>query len=187
MLSAYNIPEDLLYNIISHYGFNHDQSGDIIDSLENTGNTFESQAYKLVNDREKLFIQSKAELQPLHIEIHGSGTFKTEYGIVVIKETENLKKINFNSNVKYLNGDKLIFPVILRTRKPGDIFSPFGLKGKTQKIKKFINNKKVPVPDKKKILVLESEGIIHLIAGIEISYNMRVTDDCSKVFSVEIK
>lgn len=187
ILSAYDNRGDLLYNTISNYGFNHDQCRDIVNSIGNTGTTYESQAYKLVNDREKFFIQYKTELLPFYIEIHEPGTYKTEYGNVIIKESDNLQELDFNSNIKYLNGDKLVFPVILRTRKPGDIFSPFGLKGKTQKLKKYLNDKKVSGPDKKKVLILESGGLIHLIAGIEISYNMRVTDKCKKMISIEIK
>ncbi|MDF5361760.1 tRNA lysidine(34) synthetase TilS, partial [Vibrio parahaemolyticus] len=51
-------------------------------------------------------------------------------------EIVDLSDINYNlSNTKYFDYDKIKEPIIIRTRKNGDVFYPLGLNGK-KKIKK---------------------------------------------------
>lgn len=187
MLALYDHPEDLLFSIISMYGFNHHQCSDVVKSIGNYGARFESDNYMLLNEREKLIICAKNELSDLYLEISGPGSYKTEYGTVIIEEFPNRQGLDFNSNIKFVNCDMIQFPMIIRTRRSGDTFSPFGLKGKTQKVKKYLREKKISGYEMDRTLLMESGGQIFIVLGIEISYNVRVTDECGKVLSIAVK
>lgn len=120
--------ESILNYILSGYGFNGTQQRNIADIVrigEGIGKKFEAAAYVLAVDRNDLIIKavSKPEDQ------------------LVIKNLEELKKIAF-LKVKVLkkfamprekeflvSSAKLVFPLIIRSRKTGDRFRPFGMKG----------------------------------------------------------
>ena len=185
IFSRYKQSADLLFSIVNQFGFNINQCFDILRSINKTGTKIESKEFELLNDRDKLQIYKKSETQNVCIEIKEPGTYKTDFGTIIIAEISSKEKIKFNSSIKYLNADKLHFPLILRNLKPGDRFCPYGLQGKSQKVKKFLTDKKISSGKRDKILVLISDSTICTIAGLEISYLMRVTDDSKRIISIE--
>jgi len=77
---------------------------------------------------------------------------------------------------------------ILRTRQAGDSFHPFGLKGHRQKLKKFMNNQKIPAGQRDLTPLLISEaGEICWVCGWRIDHRCRVTAKTERVLSVEFK
>ena len=92
----------------------------------------------------------------------------------------SIKKVKFPKTFP-LSGEKrcclnLEFPVELRYRKQGDVFSPIGLKGK-MKLKEYFINEKFPMTDRDKLILLAKGNDICWILGYKISENYKVSND----------
>lgn len=62
--------------------------------------------------------------------------------------------------------DQLVFPLTVRKWTPGDVFQPFGMQGKSQKIQDFLVNQKVSKREKEELLLLvNGDGAIVWIPG----------------------
>ena len=92
---------------------------------------------------------------------------------------------NKDQNVAYLDGDKLKFPLRLRSRKVGDSFKPLGFKG-TKKVADFLVDKKVPRCERDKVLLLISNKKLAWIASFRISDEFKVTPPTKKVVKIKI-
>ncbi len=81
----------------------------------------------------------------------------------------------------YLDADKIVFPVYLRTRKPGDRFSPLGLKG-SKKVKDLFIDCKIPFSRRSQypILVDQEDNILGVI-GLRPDQKYRITGDTRRV------
>jgi tRNA(Ile)-lysidine synthase len=186
-ISGYPKPEDLLYFTIFKYGFNHDQCRDIIKASSNTGKLFMSPDYILTIDRQHFNISSRSDPQEISLEITGPGIHTTEGGTLVIEELEESEKPDYHSNKKYFSADKVSFPLKLRNWSPGDRFCPFGLEGRSQKVKKYLTGIKISPDKRKEVVVLESNGSICAVLPYEIDHSMRVNEKCKRILSVEWK
>ena len=82
--------------------------------------------------------------------------------------------------------DRLRFPLIIRNPRPGDRFTPLGMKG-SQKLKDYFINNKVPRPERWGYPVLVSGGEIIWIAGHRIAETVKVTQTSQKLIKAELK
>ncbi len=80
---------------------------------------------------------------------------------------------------------RLSFPLIIRNFRPGDRFTPLGMRG-TQKVKTFFINQKVPKDQRSKCPILLSQGKIIWVAGYRIDESVKVTPATEKVLRVEL-
>ncbi|GAB4455169.1 MAG: tRNA lysidine(34) synthetase TilS [Anaerolineae bacterium] len=65
----------------------------------------------------------------------------------------------------WLDADVAVAPLKLRTRQPGDLFSPLGLGGRHQTLKKFMINAKIPAAQRTSWPLLVSEETIIWVCG----------------------
>ncbi len=70
------------------------------------------------------------------------------------------------------------FPLELRYRKDGDIIKPLGLKG-TQKLKKYLNEKKIPNHEKDRLMFLTRKNEVLWAIGLGISDKIKVEKNAS--------
>ena len=77
-----------------------------------------------------------------------------------------------SKNIAYIQVDKIDFK--LRTRRNGDIFAPIGLNGKHQKLKKFLNEKKIPQHEKDSLIFLCDNEEILWAPGLGLSDKIKV-------------
>ena len=96
---------------------------------------------------------------------------------VQIKADEN--------NIVYMDYDRIVLPLIIRTGKPGDRIQPLGMKG-TKKIKSFFIDEKIPI-NKRKIfpLLLDKESVIWIV-GMRLSERVKITEKTRQILKVEI-
>ena len=90
-----------------------------------------------------------------------------------------------DAHVAFFDLDQLLFPLLVRNLRPGDRFSPLGLKG-TQKVKKYFINNKISPAQRKKCPLLLSDGNIIWIAGHRIDNAVKVSPKTRRVLKAEL-
>jgi len=100
----------------------------------------------------------------------------------------NDKKINFkeNSHVKYFDYDKINGNIIIRTRKDGDKFKPFGMKG-SKKLKDFFMDLKIPQDERKEIPLICFGETIAWVVNYRISENFKVDKETRNILEIKVK
>lgn len=79
-----------------------------------------------------------------------------------------------SANFVYVDLSKVKLPLILRTRKDGDMINPFGMRG-SMKLKKFLNAKGVNRHKRDEILLLANENEVLWVVGVGLSDKIGVT------------
>ena len=103
-------------------------------------------------------------------------------------EILELRKSNFqnvNPREAYMDMASIGYPLVVRSFRSGDHFSPLGLSG-FQKLKKFFINNKLPSSERKKIPILECSGKIVWVAGYRIDDSVKVTPLTQKVLKASL-
>ena len=176
---------DLIYNYFFSFGFNYSQCTDIAKSMQKTGTEFVSPNYRIVIDRHKLILAKRKQNNSPVIEISTTGLFEIYDKILIISQNHiSIKPIKNDKNL-LIDKDKLDFPFTMRRWEPGDRFKPFGLKGRSQKVKKYLTDRKISKPEKEKTLVIEKNGEIIMILDFEIDYEYRITEKTEQVMVFE--
>lgn len=85
----------------------------------------------------------------------------------------------------FFDADGILFPLTVRSRRPGDYFYPLGGKGK-KKLKEFLIDAKVPRGQRDDIPLLVSGEEIVWVVGLRIDERFRVREGTEKVVMVEM-
>jgi tRNA(Ile)-lysidine synthase len=104
---------------------------------------------------------------------------------LLVMDREQL--VGFDSSKKelYLDYEKCESEMIIRNRRAGDMFKALGAPGK-KKLKDYLIDKKIPRPERDKLLLLESGGEIACIIGVEINDAYKVSSASRKILCVRI-
>jgi len=103
-----------------------------------------------------------------------------EIGAADLSELKHASK-----HIAYVDMEHLQFPLVVRNFRPGDRFSPLGLKG-TQKVKKYFINNKVPRSERQKCPIVLSQDKIIWIAGHRIDNHVKVSARTHKILKAEL-
>ncbi len=90
----------------------------------------------------------------------------------------NLEILPDGNGLKF-DGDKIPDGAVIRTRREGDVFKKFG--GGTKKLKEFLIDKKIPLSKRDLLPVIAKDNVVYLIFGVEISDDIKVTDDTKTI------
>lgn len=114
---------------------------------------------------------------PLSLNILKAGRYETEQYIFELDEfTKDVKKFPEDTdNTAYVDLSKIEINFELRTREDGDYIQPFGMQG-SQKLKKYLNEKKIPNHEKDNLLFLAQDKEILWAINLGISEKIKVTD-----------
>jgi tRNA(Ile)-lysidine synthase len=181
--------QTLLFELIRPYGFNSSQNADIYSSIGKSGLTFHSKGYDLVVDRKKILIKSNSHKDndkmcfeidslPFKIEIYGK-----KYCFDLIDRDKISEEDLRNKKTQYINFDLLKFPLLVRSPKEGEKFSPFGLKG-SKKISDYLTDRKLNLIDKHQLLGLYQGELIALL-GLEIDNMFAIKNTTQKILKIE--
>ena len=110
--------------------------------------------------------------------------YEFEDYIFEIKKTDEVPKhFPKDSNLKaFIEIDKIDF--VLRHRRNGDMINPLGSVG-SQKIKKYLNEKKIPQHEKNDIVFLCNGKEVFWAAGIGISEKIKVTNKPTHIITLK--
>ena len=178
-------PAVLLWEIIKAHGFNYDQAKDVVGSHQ-PGKVFHSATHTLTVDRDSYLVRpnESAVIPEIAIGRDFREVSNGDQKIGLRETTRAGYDIVQASSTAQLDSDKLQFPLKWRQWKPGDSFVPFGM-NQTKKLSDFLIDQKVPLPDKARITVIESNGEIVWVVGFRIHDAYKITDKTKRILVIE--
>ena len=99
------------------------------------------------------------------------GTFEVGVYRVIIGEERVLSAL-------YADYDKFPAGCVLRTRREGDLFTPFG--GRQKTLKKYLTDKKIPARIGAELPLIAEGNTVYTIFGLEIADAVKVTEDTKR-------
>lgn len=147
---------------------------------------------------QKLFIEAVADSEAksenclanndLLVELACPGdTFLTDFGVVLrcTLHSGNWPVEMFDSHRVAFDRESLKMPLIVRRRRPGDLFRPLGAPG-TRKLKKYMIDQKISVDQRDRAPVIcDSDGILW-VAGYQRSERGRLSVDTREYVMMEL-
>lgn len=168
-------PASLLNYLLSDYGFNETQQGNIYRHLQQNalpGKELLSPTHRLSIDRHELLIRPLAEeAQEGNILIRSLEELETQDRFVL----QVPEKFEIPGKEELIvQRDRLVFPLTLRGRKTGDKFIPFGMKG-FKLLSDLFREEKLNTFEKEACLILQNgNGEIIWVIGYRSDERYRV-------------
>ncbi|MDI1472408.1 MAG: tRNA lysidine(34) synthetase TilS [Thermodesulfovibrio sp.] len=100
-------------------------------------------------------------------------------------DREEVKDFGDGKNTVYIDREKINFPLILRPRKPGDFFYPFGF-GKKKKLQDFFVDEKIPRDERDLIPIIENSGEIVFIAGYRLDDRYKIEHNTKRCLKIKV-
>lgn len=110
----------------------------------------------------------------------------TDITLKITEYKEKTEKITFPDSKSYkalVDLSQITSDIYLRTRKPGDIINPIGMKGH-MKLKKYLINEHIPQEEKDSIPVISTDNEILWLAGFCLSNKIKVNNVPTHVFEI---
>ncbi len=179
----------ILYELLRPMGFHSDQVSMLLNQTHQSGVYFSSATHTLLVDRGRYILKKMSQNVDATFLIH-TDTHSIDFADHRISfEKIETSKLQFSQNpaIAILDWAKLQFPLILRPWRDGDLFQPFGMQGKHQKLQHFLTNHKLSLFDKAKIYVLESGDKICWVVGMRMDERFRIREQSEAALRIEIK
>lgn len=176
----------VIWELLKNYDFSYKQLTTLLtNSL--TPRMISNKKYEIYDLNDKWIISPKKNYT-ITLQI-----FEKENTIIfddVTIKKEEFNNINYKitkaNNVAAIDADKLVFPLILRYWQEGDIFYPIGKKKFRKNVSDFLNDLKIILPMKKKVLVLENNGDIVWVVGLRLDDRYKITEKTEKIIEYKI-
>jgi tRNA(Ile)-lysidine synthase len=171
----------LLYELLSPFDFTDLKSVSELLSAQ-SGKQLYSKTHRLLKNRDELILTEIKAESDLNSIIISENEKKIDLPFPI--EFNSTKKIgNISSSTIYVDKDKLHYPLSLRKWKEGDVFQPFGMKGK-KKLSKFFKDEKLSLVSKEKIWVLCSNDQIIWVVGFRPDDRFKVEDTTKEILQI---
>ncbi|RKS53487.1 tRNA(Ile)-lysidine synthase [Gillisia mitskevichiae] len=172
----------VLYELLKTFGFSEWE--DVYQLLDaQSGKIVYSSTHRLIKDRDVLILaenEPDRKMQEYFIE-EGENILMLPMGRFTISEVDEISKTA--PNCVFLNAEKLTFPLVLRKWSNGDVFYPFGMKGK-KKLSDFFNDNKLSLPEKESTWILCSGNEIVWIVNRRADNRFAITDPSQKILKI---
>jgi tRNA(Ile)-lysidine synthase len=177
----------LCYELLKPYGFTESLVGEVLESLDKqSGTSFYSETHRLTLDRLQLLITPIAAQKISNLLIHPS-----DQSIDLPTQTLTIHYAAGNAFASdgnaYVDYDLLIFPLVVRSRQPGDVFMPLGMKT-FKKLSNFLVDEKVSLPEKDQVpLIINGNGAVIWVGGLRQDNRFKVQATTKKVAIFELR
>lgn len=175
----------LLFEMLQSYGFTPSVVNDIYDGLDGiSGKQYFSEDYRIQKDRSRLILSNKSEKSDEFYTIEES-TYKISVPLNLTFEQKPVSEvvIHKDKNHCYLDMSRLKFPLTIRKWKDGDLFVPFGMKGKKKVSDYFVDNHFSLYQKEQTWLLLSGDEIVWLI-GERSDDRYRIRKDTTSVLEL---
>ncbi|MCS6934444.1 MAG: tRNA lysidine(34) synthetase TilS [Chitinophagales bacterium] len=182
-----------LYEFLSQYDFTTAQVEDVLQSIGSPpGRQFLTAKARLIKDR-RFFILTPhttptlashhyVESIPAELQLENA-TLSLHYTDAAAWTTQHPNE----KNIAYVDASGLQFPLLVRHWQPGDYFYPLGMNMKKKKLKKFFSDEKIPLHQKEKIWIVESNRRIVWVAGHRIDERFKCSHKTKQAVCLKIK
>jgi len=176
-LLAHPSPKVLLFELLREYNFHTGIISEILHSLiGETGKCFYSSTHVAVKDRAYLLIYSMDASEEPSLNVH-----------YAIRAKKNMPKFPMaNEKEACLSERVLNGKLVLRHPQDGDLFIPYGMRGK-KKIMDFLAEQRVPVYEKKNVWLLTCNEDIVWVIGYRIDDRYKVLPQDENLVFVQVK
>jgi tRNA(Ile)-lysidine synthase len=177
-------PEVLLWELIKDFKFNFSQCIEIIERTS-SGKRFLTSDFELIVDRELLIIHPlhKRMVVDLLIDQHQTQVERDDEQLFLSRVSPSVQQVK-DEGEALLDVRRLTFPLTWRRWRNGDSFKPLGMTGE-KKVSDFLIDKKVPVHEKEKVTVIESNGEIVWLVGYRINDDYKITEATTDVLRIK--
>ncbi len=162
LLEQLPAPADALFDLLQPLGFTAEQARQVVDSWDQPGTEWlGADANRLVMDRDHLLLATRNNTEVSHEVQVGPDDLLVRLpdgsALFLMPASETTGRPDDNWESVLVPAPELQFPLLLRHWKPGDVFQPYGLNGKSQKIQDFFTNHKLSRLEKEKVWILEDQ------------------------------
>jgi tRNA(Ile)-lysidine synthase len=125
--------------------------------------------------------------EAFHFDVSVPGTVRIASLEISIRfrELKRVPPILATDRRAYLDRDRIAFPLVVRSVKPGDRIQPLGMKG-TRKLKSVFIDEKIPRELRGTIPVLADAVSVLWVPGVRLSERVRIGKATKRVLSAEI-
>ena len=187
-LELEKVPQSILYELLSDYGFGRADVQSVWKNRWGTsGRAYFSHTHRLVFDRDcilvsELPVQEMAEYLLEESQTSISEPVKLKCGFV--KPGKDYK-ISTSKSMAFLDADKLLFPLTIRHPKKGDNFIPFGMHGR-KLISDYCIDRKLNALEKEELWLLCSGKDVVWVIGERIDNRFRVEEMTRRVYHLSV-
>lgn len=188
-ISLLNPKRLLLFELLKIYNFTEAVVDEVIDAEnKQSGTSFYSVSHRLTVDRDALIVTRITEGQEKdNIIIHSADQLIVLTGQTLQISYSDTVSFENNPQMAFVDADKLIFPLVLRTWQEGDRFMPIGMHN-YKKLSDFFIDQKVPLPEKNTIpILINGNGEVIWVTGLRQDNRYKVTGTTKKVAIFEQK
>jgi tRNA(Ile)-lysidine synthase len=181
-IKKYPAKDVILYELINQFGFNYDQAQGILGVLE-SGKTFLSKEYKAIYERGELLITRRDKRYDIDPIVFNSLEELEQSELFEVENTDVPQSFSSEKSTAYFDVEKIKFPLTIRNWQQGDVFYPFGMKGK-KKLSDFFVDQKFSQEEKQSVFVLFSDEKIAWVVGHRSDNRFRVNKNTKKVLKL---
>lgn len=180
----FNNKKHYLLQILKRYGFSS------IDEIEkicisDAGKVLKNDQYTILKDRKKLIIFEEKSVLKHVFYIKSKDDVLNLPFLMNISEVET-EEFNTDKRTIFVNSNLLKWPLVLRRKKTGDYFQPFGMNG-IKKVSKFFKDEKLSKIQKDNTWILENgDGKIIWIVGLRADDRFKITSNNQKNYKITL-
>ncbi|HRO42477.1 MAG TPA: tRNA lysidine(34) synthetase TilS [Flavipsychrobacter sp.] len=180
--------ETICYELFSPFGFSASQITQVIHLADAASGKFVSSAtHRVIKNRDFLIITQKQHSNTDFICVSEFPcTIETENSVFHFSIIDKPTAFSSEANIACIDLEKTD-QLILRKWRLGDYFYPLGMGMKKKKLSRFFIDQKIPLHEKEKVWVLESDKKIVWVAGMRIDERFKIKPTTQKVLKVELR
>ncbi|PRX46412.1 tRNA lysidine(34) synthetase TilS [Salegentibacter salegens] len=171
----------ILYQLLKSFGFT--EWNDVYNLMDaQPGKMVFSASHRLIKDREHLLLTEIDRTENKTYKIAKDEDFAMlPMGTFSFSEVKEIKEKT--PNCIYVDPQKLDYPLTVRKRQEGDLFYPFGMKGK-KKLSDFFKDKKLSLPEKENSWLLCSGDKIVWVINQRADRRFSITSPGQKIIKI---
>jgi tRNA(Ile)-lysidine synthase len=184
-LSTYSDNRTILFGLFREFSLDNTMLADLQNIINGrTGSHINTGTHRIFRDRNELIITGM-EAGPFITTVVSTEELNRIDGISAeIRNVDDGFLIPRDSKIAALDLDRIVFPLTVRRWQPGDFFYPLGMKER-KKLSDYFIDRKYPVPDKEKKMIVESAGNIVCIIGDRIDDRFKITPGTKKALIIK--
>lgn len=156
---------------------------DFIYAEGKSGNVLKYQGWILSKTSNGFFLEEVGVEEEISMTISGPGSYTFGDALWVIERCVEKPDVTSGlPNTVYVSGRVVQWPIIIRKRKDGDVFQPFGMDGQSKKLQDFFTDLKLAHVDKSRVWIVANPQHIIWVAGYRLDERARVGEEEKEIY-----